>query len=377
MGCARARRRALLQRSPDGTSVESSPRLSVPELLGGTPDAGFERALGPRPFSFPADHGPHPGFRTEWWYVTGNLATASGRPFGYQLTFFRSALAPEMPERSSAWATRQVYMAHFAVSDPRQGDFHSFERFSRGALGLAGAEAEPLRVWLEDWTLDSGSPATLPLRLRAADGQVLLDLTLGSAKPVVLQGDRGLSQKGEAPGNASYYYSWTRMPTSGTLAVGGVEHAVEGLSWMDREWSTSALDDDQVGWDWFSLQLDDGTELMYYQLRTTDGGTHPASAGTLVAREGGSRRLRGEDLHLEVLDTWRSPVTGAAYPSRWRLEVASEELSLEIEPLLADQELRLSVLYWEGAVRFDGARAGRPVSGRGYVELTGYGGPKD
>lgn len=366
---------------PTGGAVEERPRLSVPELLGGPSQSGlenslengFERAVEPRPFDFPADHGPHPGFRTEWWYVTGNLATPAGRAFGYQLTFFRSALASQMPPRSSAWATRQIYMAHLALSDPRDGGFHAFERFSRDALGLAGAQAAPLRVWLEDWSLEGGPATTLPLRLRATEGQVALDLTLDSDKPIVLQGDRGLSQKGDKAGNASYYYSWTRMPTRGTLRIGGTDHSVAGSSWMDREWSTSALDADQIGWDWFSLQLDDGTELMYYRLRTANGGSHPASAGSLVDREGNSLRLDRDEATLEPLDSWRSTATGASYPSRWRLEVPSAELSLVIEPLLADQELRLSVLYWEGAVRFEGHRAGRRVAGRGYVELTGYG----
>lgn len=346
------------------------PRLSVSETLGADPDAGYARALTPRPFIFPADHGPHPEFKTEWWYYTGNLADPDGRRFGYQLTFFRIALAPEMPPRASRWAGRQIGMAHFALSDPQGGRFHSAERFARHALGLAGAQAAPFRVWLEDWQA-AGPEQTFPMRLRAADGAVAIDLLLDAGKPLVLQGEQGLSRKSAEPGNASYYYSFTRLPTRGRLRVGAAEFEVSGNSWLDREWSTSALAPDQAGWDWFALQLDDGHELMYYQLRRHDGSADPASAGVWVRLDGSTRVLGQGDLKLESLKTWTSP-RGGSYPARWRLRVAQEQLDLRIEPLLADQELDLTIRYWEGAVRITGQRNGQPVSGYGYVELTGY-----
>jgi predicted secreted hydrolase len=351
------------------------PVLKVAEALGGKAHTeGYARAFEPRELHFPEDHGPHPGFRTEWWYWTGNLSTADGRDFGYQLTLFRSALAPEDKgqARTSAWGTRQVYMGHLALSDIGGGRFHATERFSRGALGLAGARTEPFRVWLEDWSAEAMGNTALPMRLTARGEDVSLSLVLEEGKPPVLQGDRGLSQKGAEPGNASYYYSLTRMPTRGQVTVDGRAYEVTGQSWMDREWSTSALGEEQVGWDWFSLQLSDGGELMYYQLRRRDGTVDPFSAGTLVPAHGEPVRLSREDMRVEVLDTWTSPDSGATYPARWKLSVPSHDLSLELTPALANQELPVSVRYWEGSVRLSGTHEGQPVRGRGYVELTGY-----
>ncbi|QRK10025.1 carotenoid 1,2-hydratase [Archangium violaceum] len=350
------------------------PTLKVADALGdrgGT--EGYERALSPREFRFPEDHGPHPGFRNEWWYWTGNLSTADGRDFGYQLTLFRGALAPGEESRASAWGARRVFMGHLAISDIGGGRIHAFERFSRDALGLSGARAEPFRVWLEDWSAEAVGAGALPMRLTARAGDVALSLVLEEGKPPVLQGDRGLSQKGPEPGDASYYYSLTRMPTRGQVTVAGRAYEVTGQSWMDREWSTRALGKDQVGWDWFSLQLSDGGELMYYQLRHRDGTVDPLSAGTLVPARGEPVHLSREDVRLEVLDTWTSPSSGATYPARWRLAVPSHALTLELTPALANQELPLTVHYWEGAVRLSGSHEGRPLDGRGYVELTGYG----
>jgi predicted secreted hydrolase len=347
--------------------------LSVTEALRTPDDRGYARALAPREFHFPADHGPHPELRTEWWYYIGNLATAEGRRFGFQLTFFRSALAPGSPERASAWATRQAWLAHFTVSDVDGKRFHSFERWSRGAVGLAGAQGEPFRVWVKDWSA-AGDPV-FPMRLRAAAGDVAVDLLLQQGKPPVLQGERGLSRKSAEPGNASYYYSLTRMPASGTVRVGGENFQVTGDSWMDREWSTSSLGRDQVGWDWLALQLSDGWDLMLYRLRRVDGAADPASSGTLIAPDGSSRPLRLADFQLEGSGEWRSPRSGARYPRRWRVRVPGEALDLDVRPLLADQELDVSFRYWEGAVEVAGTHHGRPVRGRGYVELTGYAAP--
>jgi predicted secreted hydrolase len=344
--------------------------LSVADALRTSGDQGYAKAFAPRDFHFPADHGPHPEFRTEWWYYTGNLATAEGRRFGFQLTFFRSALASTAPERASAWSTRQAWLAHFTVSDVDGKRFHSFERWSRGAVGLAGAQGEPFRVWVKDWRA-TGAPV-FPMRLRAAEGEVAIDLLLQEGKPPVLQGERGLSRKGAEPEDASYYYSLTRMPTSGTVHVDGQSFPVTGASWMDREWSTSSLGKDQVGWDWLALQLSDGWDAMLYRLRRADGSADPASSGTLIAPDGASRSLHLADFQLEGSGEWRSPRSHARYPTRWRVRVPGEELDLDIRPLLADQELDVSFRYWEGAVGIEGTHHGRPVRGRGYVELTGY-----
>lgn len=351
----------------------------------GRSDEGFARAIGPREFSFPEDHGPHPAFRTEWWYVTGNLATEDGRPFGFQWTVFRQALAPRIEARASRWATRDVYLGHFALSDlaERESGFRSFERFRRGALGLAEAVAEPLAVRLDDWSLESvpaaaGEPARTPwpARLRAEGGRGddarAIDLRLGEGVPPVLQGDRGLSKKGPAPGNASYYYSLPRMPARGEVRIGSQKFRVSGLAWLDREWSTSGLAPGLVGWDWFALQLDDGYSLMLYRLRGRDGSASPESRGALIAPDGSTRTLEWRDLAFEQTASWTSPKSGAVYPAAWRIRIAREDLDLAVTPRLADQELDGAFRYWEGAVAASGKRAGRPVGGQGYVELTGY-----
>jgi len=349
--------------------IEPRASLSVSSALTAADDRGYARALAPREFHFPADHGPHPAFRTEWWYYTGNLATAGGSRFGFQLTFFRSALAPGMPVRSSAWATRQAWLAHFTVSDVQGGKFHSFERWSRGAVGLAGAQADPFRVWVKDWTAEGKPPG---MHLTASAGEAGIDLVLQAGKPPVLQGERGLSRKSAEPGNASYYYSLTRMPTTGTVRLGDERFPVTGEAWMDREWSTSSLGKDEVGWDWFALQLADGEDLMLYRLRRKDGSIDPASSGTLIGPRGETRPLGLAGFQLESSGEWRSPRSGARYPARWRVRVPSEDLDLEIRPRLADQELDVSFRYWEGAMAVEGTRHGKPVQGQGYVELTGY-----
>jgi predicted secreted hydrolase len=258
-------------------------------------------------------------------------------------------------------------MAHFALTDVAGKQFYAFERFSRGAAGLAGAMGQPFRVWLENWQVDGQGADGTPMRLQARNGDLALDLTLAAGQGLVLQGDRGLSQKSAEAGNASYYYSFPRMPSRGTITVGGQSFEVQGDSWMDREWSTSALGANQVGWDWFALQLDDGRALMWYRLRLKDGGADPASSGLLIAADGSTRRLGRSDVTLETTSQWRSPATGITYPSAWRLHIPGERLDLVVTPLLADQELRLTTTYWEGAVDVSGS-----VTGRGYVELTGY-----
>jgi predicted secreted hydrolase len=347
--------------------------MAVSSALGSENDnTGYRRAYAPRLFQFPADHGPHSGFRNEWWYVTGNLADATGRQFGYQLTLFRIALSPTPPVIDSAWRTNQVYMGHFALTDVVGDHHYSFERFSRGAAGLAGAQATPFRVWLDDWALIGAESDAFPLRILAREGEIAIDLTLSAAKPVVSQGDRGLSQKSAEPGNASYYYSYTRLPTQGTVQVAGQTVAVNGMSWLDREWSTSALGSEQSGWDWFALQLDDGREFMVYRLRRKDGGVDPFSAGTLIETNGQARRLHWDEVELQPLGEWISSHTGDRYPARWRLRLPAEHLDLTITPKVADQEMRLTVRYWEGAVTVNGHARDQEIGGQGYLEMTRY-----
>ncbi len=345
-------------------------------IAAGELPGGFRRADGPRTFDFPADHGPHPAYQTEWWYYTGNLTTTDGREFGYQLTFFRRALEPveDRVDRPSAWATDQIYMAHFAITDAAGGDHRAFERFSRGAAGLAGAEALPYRVWLEDWEAGQTGPGSY--RLVAEAEGLSLDLTLSEEKGPVLQGEDGYSRKGVDPGDASYYYSLTRLATQGLVSVGDETFEVSGLSWMDHEFGTSALSEGQVGWDWFSIQLDDGGEVMLYTIRREDGRVDPYSQGTYIAPDGETTLLHYTegDYTVEALDTWRSPATGAVYPARWRVQIPGEGLDITVEPALADQELVVSYAYWEGTVHVEGRHGDRTVAGSGYVELTGYAG---
>jgi predicted secreted hydrolase len=354
--------------------LEVQAELAVAEALSSGADAEFARAFEPREFSFPEDHGPHPEYGVEWWYYTGNLDSREGRHFGFELALFRIALASKQPDRVSRWATSQLYMGHFAITDVHNKQFYSFERFSRAALGLAGASVsddQEFQVWLEDWVIEGEGAETPTIRLKAAAENIAIDLKLDSGKPLVLQGDQGLSQKSAEPGNASYYYSITRMPTSGTLSIDGQSFTVAGSSWMDREWSTTALAEEQLGWDWFALQLSDGRDIMYYQFRLRDGGVDPLSNGMVILDDGSTLALRPEDVQIQVLERWESPL-GGSYPSKWRMRLPSQATDLEITPYISNQELDVSVRYWEGAVWIRGTYKGQPISGNGYVEMTGY-----
>ena len=361
----------------DGTSSQRyTPQQSTGlRLLGAEADDGFARATAPREFVFPADHGSHPEFRTEWWYFTGNLATAEGRHFGFELTFFRYAVGPAAAQRegTSAWRADQVWMAHFAITDTQGKRFIARERLTREALGLAGAAAEPLHVWVEDWSLTGeGRGDDLRVQLAARDDVTALSLGLASTVPRVAQGDSGLDVKGAGTGNASYYYSVPRLAAEGEVTIGGESFEVTGTAWLDREWSTSSLEPGTVGWDWFALHLSDGSNLMFYRLRTESGGVSPFSGGTLVAADGGRRRLAAQDVRLMAVDEWTSAATGVRYPIAWRLEVPGSAIELAIRPYLDDQELALSVRYWEGAVHAEGRGPLGPLTAQGYLELAGY-----
>jgi predicted secreted hydrolase len=360
-------------RRSDAPDEEAGILLS--KAMGEGVPAGFDRAWEAREFRFPEDHGPHPDFRTEWWYFTGNVSTAGGRQFGYQVTIFRIGLTAGVESRGSSWATNQIYMGHVGLTDVQAGE-HSFEeRFARGAAGLAGGEGAPFRVWIEDWEIrqkgDRIRHQVPELRITAALPGGAIDLVLEAGKPLVLQGERGLSRKGPEPGNASFYYSSTRMNTTGSITVGGTRQAVCGDTWMDREWSTSALGPGVEGWDWFALQLSDSTEIMYYQLRRDDGAPDAFSKGSLIAPDGTPDPLALSDVALSVTDRWSSP-SGVSYPSAWRLQVPSRRVDLTITPKVKAQLMDVSVKYWEGAVAIEGTRNGKTVRGSGYAELAGY-----
>lgn len=340
---------------------------------------GWRLSLPGWSYEFPRDHGSHAEFKTEWWYFTGNLkAIEGGREFGFQLTFFRQGIQPELsPEIRSRWAVRDLAFAHFAVSDLGSGQYRHFARWSRGSFGDAGF-AKPdygkKIVWLRDWELSLGSePGTFFLTAREED--VRLALSLVSEKQPVFHGKDGVSQKAEGDGRASHYYSFTRLRAQGVLQVGGGSWEVSGSAWYDHEWATNQLTEEQEGWDWFCLQFEDGTELMLFQIRRHDGTRDAYSAGTFVRQDGSTLPLSVEDFELEPLNHWRSPKTGGNYPVEWRLEIRPLQLLLKIRAALLNQEfLAPPVIYWEGAIRALGQREGRPVSGLGYLEMTGYGG---
>jgi predicted secreted hydrolase len=356
------------------TIPQSNLVLAAEQTDAGAVAEGYMRATGPVALEFPQDFGPHPDFLTEWWYYTGNLATAEKRHFGYQLTFFRRALLPpaDRQARPSDWAVDQVYMAHFALTDTAGNQHHAFEKLARGAAGVAGAQAQPYQVWLKDWRVVENGPEQY--LLTASQDGLAIELTMKDIKGPILNGDNGYSQKGPDPGNASYYYSLTRLQTQGSITIDGAVFQVNGFSWKDHEYSTSALSGGQIGWDWFSIQLDDFSELMVYQIRRDDGTIDPYSSGTLINAEGITQHLDWDEFEIEVLDTWKSPHTGANYPARWLLSVPETEIELEIMPHLVDQEMNLSYAYWEGAVSVSGQKDGQPVLGNGYVELSGYAG---
>jgi predicted secreted hydrolase len=341
-------------------------------LLSDTNTEGFARATEPGAVRFPDDLGAHDDYQTEWWYYTGNLADANGREFGYQFTIFRRALAASTAADAadSNWRTNQVYFAHFAISDVANEEFYAQERFSRGSAGLAGAQAAPYRVWIEDWSAQEVADGVV--RLTAVGDEVALELDLRQTLPPILHGDAGLSAKGPEPGNASYYYSLVQQQAEGTVRIGEEQFAVSGVSWKDHEYSTSALSAGAVGWDWFSLQLDNGAALMFFQIRQEDGTIEPYSSGTYIAPDGTATPLAVDDWQLTVTDSWRSPESGADYPAGWQISVPGVGLELAVRPLMPNQELNLSTTYWEGAVAVEGTQNGQPVSGRGYVELTGY-----
>jgi predicted secreted hydrolase len=341
----------------------------------------FSAALPGYKFQFPRDHGSHPDYQTEWWYYTGHLQGAKGRRFGYQLTFFRTALAPSLQGRTSKWAVRDVIFAHFALGDIQDKQFYSTDCINRAALNLAGADkagARSPRIWVNDWQMrfegKTGERQTLRATGEANDMKFSIALQQYALKKPVMHGKNGVSQKSAGVGHASHYYSFTRLQSSGTLRIGGQTFAVTGQSWFDHEFGSSQMDRNQTGWDWFSLQLDDGRELMLYQLRLPDGRVEPLSSGTLVEKNGSARHLALSDFEIEPLGTWRSPRSGGTYPAKWRVRLPKERIDLTITPSLADQELNprrgAPFDYWEGSVEVGGSQ-----SGQGYVELTGYAAP--
>ena len=335
--------------------------------LGGIGGTGFAKAETPRTLRFPADHGAHPRHRSEWWYVNAVLSNAAGREFGVQFTLFRQGLEPRqhMPpdEGPAAWRSGQVFMGHAAVSDLGRQRHHHAERASRGHPALAGVRAAPFAAYIEGWRLASTGERFLPLRMEADAERFAFDLVLAGPAPVVAQGDRGLSAKG--PNNASYYYSIPRIAASGQLVVDGEEHRVAGDAWLDHEWSTSVLAPEYAGWDWMALRLDDGRDLMVFQMRRQDGAASDYDAGMILDAAGGAKILTAADFALRPLRHWRE------WPVAWRLALEGETGPWHVRAAFAEQLMETSVRYWEGVAVVENPSGER--IGVGYLEMTGHG----
>jgi predicted secreted hydrolase len=336
----------------------------------------FGPALPGYEFHFPRDHGDHDTYRTEWWYTTGNVRAASGRRYGFELTFFRVGIDPSQGPERSRWELRHLAIAHFAVTDVEGKAFRYYEKLNRLSPFTARAAVGYLDVANEGWsatTMQDGS-----WHLVAFGGSDAIDLTLRARKPPAIHGTDGVSVKAEGVGYASHYYSMTRIEASGSLVSGGKRERVSGEVWMDHEFGSSALREHQVGWDWFAVQLDNDTELMLYQIRRRDGTPDVTSSGSLITSDGSVIHIRREQMRVRPTGTWRSPHSGATYPMGWRIDIASLGVAVVVTPLLRDQELATTastrVTYWEGAVGVSGSFGGTPVQGQGYVEMTGYAG---
>ncbi len=337
--------------------------------------AEWRQATAPREWKFPKDHGAHPAYRTEWWYFTGNLTDGQGNAFGYQLTFFRQGVRTRAADPADPWSLRDLYLAHFTVTDVAKKRFTFDEAVSRTGPGLAVSREKGLDVRLLGWSAKMNGSTIL---LRARGGAMWLTLELALQKPPVLHGEKGLSRKGPLGAQASYYATCTDLKTTGVLKTESspAPVRVKGVSWFDHEFGSNQLAAELAGWDWFGLHLSDGKDLMLYFLRLASGAIEPASSGTIVEATGRSRHLPLRAIRHEVLDHWRSPHSAASYPNRWRIRIPDEGLDLLVSPFLPDQELvttgSTGVTYWEGAVEGRGTSKGHKVTCLGYVELTGY-----
>lgn len=348
--------------APADDQRPASGQLRLGAVLGDTDLSGFSRADRPRRFQFPDDHGAHPSFRSEWWYLTLVLSDAEGADIGVQFTLFRQALTPDPAASGNRWRSNQVYLAHLALVDVASGQHLAQERFARGHPALAGVQADPFALWLEDWRLDAREDHW---RLSAGTARMAIDVALGNSVAPVLQGDRGFSRKG--PDQASYYYSMPRLPVNGRVMLDGQFREVTGFGWLDREWSTSVLSNEQVGWDWLALQLDDGRSIMAYQLRRQDGRRDAHDQGIVVAEDGSSRRLAAADFTLTPTRIWEDE-EGVGWPVAWAVNLGDEVW--RVEAVLDDQLMKTTIRYWEGMVSVLD-ESGQRI-GRGYLELTGY-----
>jgi predicted secreted hydrolase len=335
--------------------------------------AQYKPALPGYQYQFPRDHFSHPDFQTEWWYYTGNVKTADGHRFGFELTFFREAVTRD-PVTNAVWDIRDVYAAHLALSDLDGGHFYHSERSNRAGPGIAGVSESDGRIWNGNWEIQWQGDDQ---KLQAVDDRFALRFKMHSEKPPVIHGENGISQKGSHAGEASHYISLTRLATSGTIELNGQELVVSGLAWMDHEFFTDQLEANQTGWDWLSLQLDNNTEIMLFNLRRKDGSIDEHSAGTYIDANGKTTNLKHADFVLQpTAETWTSPSTRATYPIHWKIAIPRLQIAMDATTPLASQELtskgKLSPTYWEGAITLRGMQQEKPLAGVGYLEMTGY-----
>ncbi len=362
----------LLSGCSSETPGSQAPSLSLSRTLAIGDAEGFNQARPGTGLSFPDDHRAHPDYRIEWWYYTGQLsAEDQGRTqrIGYQLALFRFALRTDGAE--DGWASPQVYMAHAALSLPDQQRFVFSERLTRPAAGLAGSETQPWQVWVEDHSAQALSASGLfPLQLRAGDEAFEFELQLNAGRGPLLHGDAGYSEKSDTPGSASYYVSYSRLPTTGRVRIDDRWLQVNGESWMDQEWGSALLDENQSGWDWLSVQLDDGYDLMIFRIRDLQQGSVTVR-GSLIDPDGTVHSFIDNGASMNPIDSWTSPRSGARYNTAWSVAVPELDLKLQIQPLMQDQELRTQVVYWEGMIVAEGSHRSSPVGGHGYLEMTG------
>jgi predicted secreted hydrolase len=342
----------------------------------------YRLALPGYSWSFPTDHGSHPSYKTEWWYYTGHLQEPNTpHKFGYQLTFFRSGsgIQSKALPQNSRWELPDVLAAHFALTDIYSRRFFYEERFGRPGDLLGAANPQKLDVWIRNWKATRLENGQHLLQGKTSDGKIALNLTLTPTKREILHGTNGLSQKAACQGCASHYYSLPRLQSKGTLVFEGKTYPLEGLSWMDHEFGSNQLSEKQVGWDWLSLHLSNGEDLMLYRMRLKDGTVDLNSSGTLVDAQGVVHHLNREDFEMEPLSKWSSPHSDGIYPMGWRVRIPSRNLRLLVTPELENQELVLKkntgVTYWEGASAVSGDNGYDAVTGKGYVEMTGYAEP--
>lgn len=353
------------------------PLLLALSLLGASTQP-YRLALPGYRYEFPRDHFNHPAFQTEWWYYTGNLHSPDGRRFGFELTFFRQAADRSATPTPNVWDVRDIWMAHLALSDIDGHQFFHTERLNRSGAGTAGADQSQARVWNGNWQA-RWQPDFTAQHLQAVADRFSFDLSLKSAQPPAINGVNGVSQKSAGPGHASHYISLMRLITTGSLIIDGRRFTVEGTSWMDHEFFTHQLDPNQIGWDWFSLQLGDNSEVMLFRLRRGDGAPDPYSSGTYQDPHGRTVHLTTSEFSVTPGKVWTSPDTGARYPIEWTVRIPSLGIEAALTTPLPQQELTAKVpgspAYWEGAIDISGTKNHRPLQGTGYLEMTGYAGP--